>query len=227
MNRYSSVSNARRSATGDVVEIAVGAGEDDRDLPLDRQRLVLRLLENLDQPGAARELRLRRLVEVAAELRERRQLAVLREVEPQRAGHLPHRLDLRRAADARHRVADVDGRTHALVEEIRLQEDLAVGDRDDVGRDVRRQVARLRLDDRQRRQRPAAQLVVQLRRALEQTRVQVEDVARIRLAARRPAQQQRDLAVRLRVLRQVVVDARARGGRCRGRTRRSCTPNTG
>ena len=177
-----------------------------RDLALDRQRLVLRLLQDLDQPRAAIELRLRRLVEVAAELRERRELAVLREVEPQRAGDLPHRLDLRRPADARHRVADVDRRPHALVEQIRLEEDLAVGDRDDVGRNVRREVAGLRLDDRQRRQRSAAELLVQLRGALEQPRVQIEDVARIRLAARRPAQQQRDLAVGLRVLRQVVVD---------------------
>ncbi len=47
---------------------------------------------------------------------------------------------------------------------------------------------------------------IQLRRALQQPRVQVEDVARVRLAARRTPQQQRDLAIRLRVLRQVVVD---------------------
>src|ERR1051325_9870599 len=83
---------------GDVVQIAVGAGIDHRHLALDRQRLVLRLLENFDQPRAAVELRLRRLVEIAAELRDRRQLAVLREVEAQRAGDLPHRLDLRRTA---------------------------------------------------------------------------------------------------------------------------------
>ena len=36
--------------------------------------------------------------------------------------------------------------------------------------------------------------------------MQVEDVARVRLAARRAAQQQRHLAVRVRVLREVVVD---------------------
>ena len=42
--------------------------------------------------------------------------------------------------------------------------------------------------------------------ALEQAAVEVEDVARVRLAARRPAQQQRQLAVRLGLLRQVVVD---------------------
>src|SRR5690348_18449770 len=56
------------------VEIAVGRGVDDHDLPLDRQRPVLRLLEDLDQPLTAAELRLGRLVEVAAELREGGQL---------------------------------------------------------------------------------------------------------------------------------------------------------
>ena len=170
---------------------------------------------------------LRRLVEVAAELRERRELAVLREVETQRAGDLAHRLDLRRAADARHRVADVDRRADALVEQVGLEEDLAVGDRDDVGRDVGREVAGLRLDDRQRRQRAAAELVVQLRRALQQARVQIEDVARD--TPRGPADgaaaaRSRDTPAR------ASRDRRrppARGGRCRGSTRRSCRPSTG
>ena len=74
-------------------------------------------------------------------------------------------------------------------------------------------VARLRLDDRQRRQRAAAELVGELARALEQPRVEVEDVAREGLAARRAAQEQRQLPVRVRLLRQVVVDARARARR--------------
>ena len=46
--------------------------------------------------------------------------------------------------------------------------DLAVGDRDHVGGDVRRDVAGLGLDDRQRGERTGAQLVAQLRGALEQ-----------------------------------------------------------
>src|SRR5215471_10632886 len=87
-------------ADRNAVQIAVRAGIDDRDLALDRQRRVLRLLQDLDEPRAAIQLRLRRLVEVAAELRERRELAVLREVETQSAGDLTHRLDLRRSADA-------------------------------------------------------------------------------------------------------------------------------
>ena len=93
------------------------------------------------------------------------------------------------------------------MEQVGLEKDLAVGNRDDVGRDVRRQVARLRLDNRQRRQRSAAELAAHLRRALQQARVEIEDVARVRFAAWRAPQQQRNFAVRLRMLRQVVIDA--------------------
>ena len=120
------------------VQITVGGGIDDRHLLLDGERLILRLFQDLDQAAAAIELIERGLVEVGTELRERRELAVLREVEAQRAGHLPHRFHLRRAADARHGVADVDRGSDTLVEEIRLEEDLAVGDRDHVGRECRR-----------------------------------------------------------------------------------------
>ena len=147
---------------------------------------------------------LRRLVEVGAEGGERLELAVLREVQAQAAGDRLHRLDLRRAADAGHRDADVDGRADTGVEQVGLEEDLAVGDRDDVGRDERRDVVALGLDDRQAGHRAAAELVGQLRAALEQPGVQVEDVARVGLAARRAAQQQRDRAVGVGLLGQVV-----------------------
>ena len=60
--------------------------------------------------------------------------------------------------------------------------------------------------DGQRGQRPAAQRVGQLGRPLEQAGVQVEDVARVGLAARRAAEQQRDGAVGLGLLGEVVVD---------------------
>ena len=45
---------------------------------------------------------------------------------------------------------------HAGVKQIALQKDLAVGDRDDVGRNVGRDVACLSFNDRQRGQRSAA-----------------------------------------------------------------------
>ena len=122
------------------------------------------------------------------------------------AGDLLHRLGLRRGADARHREADVHRRADALVEQIGLQEDLAVGDRDDVGRDVGRHVVGLGFDDRQRGERAGAVVVVHLGGALEQARMQVEHVARIGFAAGRAAQQQRHLAVGDGLLGQIVID---------------------
>ena len=139
----------------DVVEMAVGDGVDDGHLLLDRHRPVLRLLEHLDQPGPAGELPLGGGVEVGAELGERLELAVLRQREPERARHLLHRLDLRVAADAAHADAGVHRGPDVGEEEVGRQEDLAVGDRDDVGRDVGRDVTRLGLDDRERRERAA------------------------------------------------------------------------
>src|SRR5260221_3015774 len=110
----------------DVVDEAVGHREDDHHLLLDRHRLVLALLQDLDGAAAAGELLERRGVEVGAELRERLEGAELGEVEPQPARHLLHRLDLRIAADAADRDADVDRGAHVRVEQVALEEDLAV-----------------------------------------------------------------------------------------------------
>src|SRR5262245_3582725 len=93
-----------------AVDVAAGHREQDQDLLLDRQRLVLPLLEQLGHARAARQLLLRRLVQVRSELRERRQLAVLRQLEPQLAGDVLHAGDLRGAADAADRDAGVHGR---------------------------------------------------------------------------------------------------------------------
>ena len=139
----------------------------------------------------------------------------MREVETQTTGNLLHRLGLRVAADAADRETDRYGGSNAGVKEIAFQIDLAVGDRNDVRRDVRRVIAFLRFDDRQRRERAAAlgvnlvqfrRFVVEFGGALEQPAVQVEDVAGESFAARRPAQEQRNLTVGLRVLRKIVVN---------------------
>ena len=63
----------------DLVEIAVGAGEDHADDLGVGQRRVLRLLHQLGQARAAVQQLLGRGVEVGAELREGRHLAVLRQ----------------------------------------------------------------------------------------------------------------------------------------------------
>src|SRR5438552_8524022 len=190
----------------DVVEVATRDRVDDHDLLHEGQRLVLRLLHHFDGLLAAPQLLLRRLVEVGAELGEGRELAVLRDVGPQALDHGVHGLPSRVAADPGHRQAGVHRRADPLVEQVGLEVDLAVGDRGEVRRDVGRDVVRLGLDDRERRERPAAIVRVQARGALEEPGVQVEDVPRVGLAAWRAPRQQGDLAVGPGVLREVVVD---------------------
>ena len=166
----------------------------------------MRLLEDLDDARAALELGLGGLVELGAELRERLQLPILGEIETKTAGDGLHRLDLSVAAHTRHRDAHVDGRPDSGEEEAALEIDLSVGDRDDVRRDVGRDVTALGLDDRKRSQRAPAVVVGELRRPLQQPGVQVEDVSRIRFPARGPAKQQRKLPVGDGLLGEVVVD---------------------
>src|SRR5699024_4885622 len=86
------------------------------------------------------------------------------------------------------------------------QEDLTVGDRDHVGRNERSDVVGLGFDDRQTGHRTAAELIGELRAAFEQTRVQVEHIARVGLTARRTTQEQRHGAVGFGLLRQIVED---------------------
>src|SRR5665647_1377710 len=191
----------------EVVDVALVAGEDHSHLFLDRHGVEAPLVEDLDHALAAGERPLGGLVEVGAELGEGLQLAVLGEVDAQTAGDLLHGLDLGVAAHPAHRDADVHRRPYTAVEQVALQEDLPVGDGDHVGGDVGGHVAGLRLDDGDSGERPAAELVVELDGALEQARVQVEHVAGERFAARRPAQQQRHLAVGVGLLGKIVVEA--------------------
>src|SRR5258708_3380823 len=87
-----------------------------------RQRHVLILLEDFGKPLAARELALCYLVElIGTKLCESRKFAVLRHIKTQRTSHLPHRFDLRVAADAADRNTDVDGGPSAGVEKIRFK----------------------------------------------------------------------------------------------------------
>src|SRR5262249_47363157 len=67
-------------------------------------------------------------------------------------------------------------------------------------------IVRLGFDDGQRGQRARAVFIVQLRGTFQKARVQIEHVARIGLAARRTAKQQRHLAICDSLLGQVVIN---------------------
>ena len=188
-----------------LVEIAVHAGKDHRHFFRRRQRRELRLLQQFGEARAAVEQALRRRIEIRAELRERRHLAILASSPLIGPATCFIALIWALPTHARHRDADVHRRADALEEEVGLEEDLAVGDRNHVGRDIGRHVVGLRLDDGERGERAEPVVFVELGGALEQARVEIEHVARIGFAARRPAQQQRHLAIGHGLLGQIVV----------------------
>jgi hypothetical protein len=131
------------------------AGENDADLLFHGQRLVLGLLEDFHQAGAAGKLGLGSGIEIGTETGEGGQFAILGEIEAQGTGNLLHRLDLGGATDPRNRETDVDGGPHPGEEEVGLEINLAVGNGNNVGGNIGGNVAGLGLDDRQGGQEPA------------------------------------------------------------------------
>ena len=79
-------------------------------------------------------------VQVGAELGKGSDLTVLGQEELERTSNLLHGLELSGGADTRHGQTDVDRRSDTLEEELGLQEDLAVGDGNDVGGNVGRDI---------------------------------------------------------------------------------------
>ena len=164
------------------------------------------MLEELDDAHAAIEPRLRAGVEIGTKLGEGGQLAELRQVEFNFTRDLFDRFDLRRGTDTADRETNRNGRAHALVEQISLQINLTVGDRDHVGRDVSGNVACLRFDDGQRGQGTAARFFGHARAALKQAGVEIENVAGIGFATGRTLQDQRHLAIGDRMFREIIVN---------------------
>src|SRR5262249_6546833 len=107
--RHQELLEAADGLDWNVVEQALRAREDQRNLLLDGQRRILTLLEYLDHALSARQLEQRRAVEIGAELRERRELSILGQVQPELARDLAHGLDLCRSAHSGDREPHVHG----------------------------------------------------------------------------------------------------------------------
>src|SRR5690606_32549225 len=152
--------------------------------------------------------------EVRSKLGKGRQFAVLGQCQTDTTAELFDDLGLGRTTNTRYRDTGVHGRTNAGVEQRGLNEDLAVGNGDLVGRYERGHVTSLGLDHRQGGQRTCLALHFTLGElldvisayvggAFQQTGVQVEHVTRVRFTSRRKTQQQGVMAIRHSLLGQV------------------------
>lgn len=191
---------------GDVVEVTVDTSEDERDHVGNGHRGVLLLLEQLSETLTTVESLLGGGIKIGTELSEGSNLTVLSQEQLQGTSDLLHGLDLGSRADTRDGKTDVNGRTDTLVEKFGLQEDLAVGNGNDVGRNIGRHITTLGLNDGESSEGTTTVGVVHLGGTLKETGVQVENVTRVGLTTGGTTEQQRHLTVGDGLLGKVIVD---------------------
>merc|ERR1719384_119770 len=188
------------------VEESTDTAVDDGDLVLNGHGHVLALLQQLSQPDTPVQQLLGGGIKIGTKLGEGGDLTVLGELELHGTGDLLHGLGLGSGADTGHRETDVDGRSDTLVEQLSLQEDLAVSDGNDVGGDVGGHVTSLGLDDGQGSEGATSHGVGHLGSTLKQPGVEVENVTGVSLTAWGTPEQQGHLPVGDSLLGQVVKD---------------------
>ena len=122
-------------------------------------------------------------IKIGTELGEGSDLTVLGQEELEGTSDLLHGLELGSGTDTRDGKTDVNGGTDTLVEELSLQEDLTVGNGNDVGRNVSGHITTLGLNDGKGSHGTTAVGLVHLGGTLEETRVEVEDISWVSLTS--------------------------------------------
>jgi hypothetical protein len=190
----------------DGIEVSVDTGIDEGNHFVDGHWRILLLLKEFGKTFATVERLLGGGIQIGSELGKRRDFTVLGQEELEGTSDLLHGLELGGRADTGHGKTDVDSWADTLVEEFGLQEDLAVGDGDNIGWNVSGHITALGLDDGQGSEGATAVLVAHLGGTLEKTGVEVENIAWIGFSPGRTTEQERHLTVGYSLLGQVIVD---------------------
>jgi len=191
---------------GDLVEETVDTGEDDGNLVLNGEGLVLGLLEQLGKTGTTVQQELGGGIQIGTELGEGGDLTVLSEVQLHGTSNLLHGLGLGVGSDTGDGKTDVNGGADTLEEQLSLQEDLTVSNRNDVGGNVGRDISSLGLNDGESGHGTTTELAVHLGRTLQKTGVKVEDITGVSLTTWGTTKQKGHLTVGDGLLGQIVKD---------------------
>jgi len=190
---------------GDSVQVTSDTTEDARDLLSDIHRRVLGLLEELGKSNTTVEELLGGGIHIGTELGEGGDLTVLGKIELHGTGDLFHGLELGSGTDSGDGKTDVDSWSNTLVEELGLQEDLTVGNRNDIGGNISGHITSLGLNDWKSGQRTGTLVVAHLGSSLQETAMEVEDITGVGLTSWRSSEKQRHLSVGNGLLREIVV----------------------
>ena len=197
--------------TGDLaglnlVKVTTDTGVEDTGLLLNGHGDVLLLLKELSQLLTSVEELLGGGIEIGTELGEGGDLTVLGELELERTGELLHGLNLGGGTDTRHGKTDVNGGADTLMEKLSLEEDLTIGNGDDIGGDISGHITGLSLNDGEGSERASTVVLVHLGSTLEKTRVEIEDITRVSLTTRRTSEKKGHLTVGDGLLGKIVID---------------------
>lgn len=189
-----------------IVEIEVKKGIDKGKMILSIKRREMRMIKELGKERKEVEKEMSWRVKIGKEMWEGRNLKIMGKIEIDRKGKMINGIDMGRRKKERKRKEEVKRREDKMIEKVGLEEDMEVGDRDKIGRNEGRKVVEMSLDERKRSKREREVLVVEIWRELEKKGVKVEKVERIRLKERRKKKKKRNMEIRERMIRKIVIE---------------------
>ena len=188
------------------VEVTTDTSVQNADLFFSSEGHVLLLLEELSELLATVKLLLGSSIKIGTELGEGSDLTILRKLELHGTGNLLHGLDLGSRADTGHGKTDINGGADTLVEKFGFQEDLTVSDGNNVGGNISGHITGLGLNDGKSSKGTTTVMHVHLGGTLEQTGMQIEDIAGIGLTTRGTTEQKRHLTISDSLLGEIIID---------------------
>jgi len=190
----------------DDIEVTSDTSVDDADLGGNIHGFVLVLLEELSKSSTSSKLLLGSGVHVGTELGEGSDFSELGEIELHGTRNLFHGLHLGGGTDSGDGKTDVDGGSDTLKEKFVLQEDLSIGNGDDVGWDVSGDITSLGLDDGESGEGTGTSGVGHLGGSLEKSRVEVEDITGVGFSSWGSSEKEGHLSVSNSLLGQIVEE---------------------
>jgi len=190
----------------DFVEVTSDTGIKDANLLLCWHWDVLLLLKELSKLLTSIKELLGGGIEIGTKLCESGNFSVLGELELHGTRNLLHGLDLSGRSDSGDGKTDINGWSDTLVEELSLQEDLSISDRDDVSWDISGYITSLGLNNWKSGQRTTTVVLVHLSGSLKKSGMEIEDISWIGLSAWWSSEKEGHLSVGDGLLGKIVID---------------------
>jgi hypothetical protein len=190
----------------EFIEVSVNTTEKDTDLFGEGHGDELVLLEELGELLSSVELLLGGGIKIGTELGEGGDFSVLGKLELERTSNLLHGLHLGGGSDSGDGETDVNCGSDTLEEELGFEEDLSVGNGDNVGGNVSRYITSLGLNDGEGGKRTTTEVLVHLGGTLEETRMEIENITGVSLTTGRSSEEEGHLSVGNSLLGQIVID---------------------